>query len=74
MARPETLTRYELVARKLEEPDVTMRMNVLLDNDNLKPGNMIILEDDPQQIRWTVDVKHATLLRKSIKQTWYNNI
>lgn len=70
MMRSETLTRYELAS-------LTKRMNVLLDNSNLRPGDYVTLvddEDEDDQPRWLVMAKHETLQRRSIKRGWDNNI
>jgi hypothetical protein len=67
MARAQTLTRYELLAS-----DSSERMNVLLDNDFLNPGQEISLEGADQ--RWLVIKRHETLQRASINYGWKNNI
>ena len=65
--RSETLTRYHLMSVGTAE-----HMNVLLDRDNLKVGNEVVLVDD--DTRWMVISKFETVERKSINQGWNNNI
>lgn len=68
MAKSETLTRYELLAFNSSE-----RMNVLLDNDFLNPGQQVTLDEIPDK-KWIVMHRHETFRRASINRGWDNNI
>ena len=74
MAKSETLTRYQIEhVHQAEGRDWVSRMNVLLDNDTLKAGDKVSLEE-MDDIIWTVIERHETLKRHSVKRGWNNNI
>lgn len=47
-------------------------MNVLLDNDQLREGQIVTLKD--VEGRWLIVRKHETLHREELKRGWNNNI